>query len=98
MNGLLIDTGRFWLEAEVQVLGELGVPLTPAMASQVPAGIREDEVVVYRHKQYAWEGASVREVANSIEQRVAELVHKDPISPRPGNIGVNASCHFREEA
>jgi mannitol-1-/sugar-/sorbitol-6-/2-deoxyglucose-6-phosphatase len=77
MDGVLIDTERFWLEAEVQVLGELGVPLTPDMAAQVPAGLREDEVVEYWHKQFPWHGASINEVANSIEQLVAELVRKD---------------------
>lgn len=77
MDGTLIDTEPFWLEAEIQVLGQLGVPLTPAMAAQVPAGLREDEVVAYWHKQHPWHGASIIEAANSIEQQVAELVRKD---------------------
>lgn len=77
MDGILIDTERFWLEVEAQVLSELGVPLTPAKASQVPTGLREDEVVEYWYAQSPWQGASIHEVADNIEQQVAELVRKE---------------------
>jgi HAD superfamily hydrolase (TIGR01509 family) len=80
MDGLLINSEPFWVEAEINVLGELGVPLTAEMTEQTPSGLREDEVVEYWCKQYPWKGTPTAKVAMSIEQRVADLVHKKGVA------------------
>jgi HAD superfamily hydrolase (TIGR01509 family) len=76
MDGLLIDSMPFWVEAEIKVLGDLGVPLTSEMTKETPSGLREDEVVKYWRKQYPWQDISTDKVAMRIEQHVADLVHK----------------------
>lgn len=76
MDGLLIDSTSFWVEAEIKILSELGVPLTPEMTKQTPSGLREDEIVEYWRKQYPWQDISTDKVAARIEQQVAELVHR----------------------
>jgi sugar-phosphatase len=77
MDGVLIDSEPFWVEAEIKVLGELGVPLTPEMTAQIPPGLREDEVVRYWHEQYPWRGVSIGKAADRIERQVAELIRKN---------------------
>src|SRR5581483_12131117 len=76
MDGLIIDSAPFWVEAEIKVLSELGVPLTSEMTKQTPSGLREDEVVEYWRKQYPWQDVATDEVAVRIELEIAELVHK----------------------
>jgi len=76
MDGLIIDSAPFWVEAEIKVLSELGVPLTSEMTKQTPSGLREDEVVEYWRKQYPWQDVATDEVAVRIEREIAELVHK----------------------
>lgn len=75
MDGLLIDSEPFWVEAEIKVLSQLGVPLTPKMTAQT-TGLREDEVVAYWYKQYPWHDMAINEVADKVERRVVELIRK----------------------
>lgn len=53
MDGLLIDSEPLWREAEVDVFGSVGVPLTEEMCRQT-TGLRHDEVVRYWHARYPW--------------------------------------------
>jgi len=56
MDGLIIDSEPLWREAEIDVFGSLGVPLTDAMCRET-TGLRYDEVVRYWHARFPWEGA-----------------------------------------
>ncbi len=82
MDGLLIDSEPFWREAEKEVFGALGVPLTDAMCEEV-MGFRIDEVVHYWHERYPWQGRSFKEVENDVVERLIALVIERG-TPMPG--------------
>lgn len=73
MDGLLVDSERLWHEAEVELLGGLGVPIV-ASACRQTKGMFVNEVTRYWHARHPWSGPSTDEVAASIVDRVIELV------------------------
>ncbi|HEY3843910.1 MAG TPA: hexitol phosphatase HxpB [Acidimicrobiales bacterium] len=73
MDGLLIDSEILWHEAEIEILGGLGVPLE-ADGCRSTKGMFVDEVTRYWHEQYRWAGPTAAEVAVSIVDRVIDLV------------------------
>jgi len=75
MDGLLIDSEPLWHEAEIAVLGSVGVPLV-ASACRQTKGMFVNEVVAYYHGLVSWEGPSVAEVADQVLERVGELVEE----------------------
>ena len=81
LDGLLIDSEPCWRQAEIEVLGGLGVPLTPERALET-TGLRMDETVAYWAARYPWKGASQQEVAERILRRVlALLAERAPLKP-----------------
>lgn len=70
LDGLLIDSEPIWVQAEVEVLGALGVPLSEADCAQT-TGLRIDEVVAYWLDRHPWPDPGVPEVAQRIIDRVA---------------------------
>lgn len=73
MDGLLVDSERLWHEAEVDLLGRLGVPLV-ADACRRTKGMFVREVTRFWHERYPWSSPSTDEVAVQIVDRVMELV------------------------
>lgn len=73
MDGLLVDSEPLWHEAEVEILGALGVPLA-AGDCRSTKGMFVREVTRYWHERYPWARPSTDEVAVSIVDRVIELV------------------------
>jgi mannitol-1-/sugar-/sorbitol-6-/2-deoxyglucose-6-phosphatase len=73
MDGLLINSEILWHEAEIDILGGLGVPLE-ADGCRSTKGMFVDEVTAYWHEQYPWAGPTTVEVAVSIVDRVIELL------------------------
>jgi sugar-phosphatase len=82
MDGLLVDSEPFWREAEQQVFGKLGVPLTEAMTHQT-TGLRTDEVVAYWHRQFPWTGRSLPEVTADLNAAALHLIAANA-APLPG--------------
>ena len=76
MDGLLVDTEPFWQAAEMEVFGEVGVPLTREMCLQT-VGMRIDEVVAYWYGQYVWAGKSVEVVAQEVVEGVAARIREN---------------------
>ena len=74
MDGLLIESSPFWIKAELQVLNELGVPLTAEMTKETPSGLREDEIVKYWYERYPWHDVSIEDATSKIERQVADYV------------------------
>lgn len=72
MDGVLVDTEPLWQEAEVEIFGALGVPLTRAMCAET-MGLRIDEVVRYWHERHPWTGQDHDEVRDRVVEKVAEL-------------------------
>lgn len=73
MDGLLVDSERLWHEAEVDLLGRLGVPLVASSCRQTK-GMFVREVTRYWHERYPWTSPSTDEVAVQIVDRVMQLV------------------------
>ncbi|MGH9083256.1 MAG: hexitol phosphatase HxpB, partial [Acidimicrobiales bacterium] len=73
MDGLLVDSEPLWHEAEVDILGRLGVPLAPSGCRQTK-GMFVGEVTRYWNERYPWTGPGTDEVAAEVVDRVMELV------------------------
>ncbi len=75
MDGLLIDSEILWREAEIEILGGLGVPLADE-GCRSTKGMFVDEVTAHWYALYPWPGATPTpdEVAVTIVDRVIELI------------------------
>jgi HAD superfamily hydrolase (TIGR01509 family) len=73
MDGLLIDSEILWHEAEMEILGALGVPLA-AEGCRSTKGMFVDEVTAHWYGLYPWAGPSSAEVAVTIVDRVIDLI------------------------
>jgi len=73
MDGLLVDSEPLWHDAEVEVLGALGVPISEGDPRRTK-GIFVREVTRYWHDRFPWEGPSTDDVATRIVDRVIDLV------------------------
>jgi HAD superfamily hydrolase (TIGR01509 family) len=73
MDGLLINSEILWHQAEIEILGDLGVPLS-ADACRTTKGMFVEEVTAYWHGLYPWAGPSPDTVAVSIVDRVIALL------------------------
>lgn len=73
MDGLLIDSERLWHRAELEIFGELGVPLD-AQKSRSTKGVYVDDVVALWFSLYPWTGPTPEEVVARLVGRVGELV------------------------
>jgi mannitol-1-/sugar-/sorbitol-6-/2-deoxyglucose-6-phosphatase len=81
MDGLLIDSEILWHEAEIDILGDLGVPLSRD-GCRSTKGMFVGEVTEYWFAQYPWAGPTPADVAVSIVDRViALLLSKGELKP-----------------
>jgi beta-phosphoglucomutase-like phosphatase (HAD superfamily) len=94
MDGLLIDSEILWHEAEIEILGDLGVPLA-ADGCRNTKGMFVGEVTEFWHAQYPWASPTPAEVAVTIVDRVIALVlAKGEL--KPGAEHAIAMCVERE--
>lgn len=75
MDGLLIDSEPLWQDAEIEIFGALGVPLTRAMCRQT-MGLRIDEVVAYWWARFRWAGPDQATVVEAVVDKVASLIRE----------------------
>ncbi len=73
MDGLLIDSEILWHEAEIEILGGLGVPLA-VEGCRTTKGMFVNEVTEHWFGLYPWAGPTPGEVAVTIVDRVIELI------------------------
>lgn len=73
MDGLLVDSEPLWHEAEVEILGKLGVPIS-ASDGRTTKGMFVREVTRHWHARHPWVGPSTDEVAMQITEAVIALV------------------------
>jgi mannitol-1-/sugar-/sorbitol-6-/2-deoxyglucose-6-phosphatase len=73
MDGLLIDSEILWREAEIEILGALGVPLADE-GCRTTKGMFVGEVTAHWYALYPWDGPPPDEVAVTIVDRVIELI------------------------
>jgi len=69
----LIDSEILWHEAEVEIFGALGVPITES-EDRSTKGMFVNEVVRYWNERYPWSGPSNDDVVEMLLDRVGELV------------------------
>ena len=81
LDGLLIDSEILWHQAEMEILGDLGVPLA-ADGCRTTKGMFVGEVTEFWHERYPWGGPTPGEVAVAIVDRViALLLSKGELKP-----------------
>jgi len=81
LDGLLIDSEPCWERAEMEVLGSVGVPLTPERCHET-TGLRLDEAVAYWAARHPWTAVSHEEVVRRILERVLSLLaERAPLKP-----------------
>jgi sugar-phosphatase len=73
MDGLLVDSEPLWQEAEVRILGGLGVPLVSGSCRQTK-GMFVNEVTWHWYRRFPWRGPTPDEVAVSVVDEVCALV------------------------
>jgi HAD superfamily hydrolase (TIGR01509 family) len=73
MDGLLIDSEILWHEAEIEILGGLGVPLA-IEGCRTTKGMFVGEVTAHWYRLYPWPDPTPEEVAVTIVDRVIELI------------------------
>jgi mannitol-1-/sugar-/sorbitol-6-/2-deoxyglucose-6-phosphatase len=93
MDGLLIDSEVLWHEAEIEILGGLGVPLDPT-GCRTTKGMFVGEVTAHWHSHYPWEGPAPEQVAVEIVDRVIELVYAKGVL-KPGAVHAIELCADR---
>jgi sugar-phosphatase len=82
MDGLLLDSEPYWVQAELEVLGAVGVPLTAELARET-TGMRLDEAVAHWYRRFPWPGPSPTEVVARLTRAAHRLIlaHAEP---KPG--------------
>ncbi len=90
MDGLLIDSEVLWHEAELEILGDLGVPLEKD-GFRTTKGMFVHEVTQHWYGLYPWPGPSPADVAVSIVDRVIDLILTKGVL-KPGAIGAIDLC------
>ncbi len=76
MDGLLIDSEILWHKAEVEIFGQLGVPMANT-GDRSTKGMYVAEVVAYWFERYPWRGTRLEDVSNLLLGRVGELVEQE---------------------
>ena len=89
MDGVLIDSEPSWQEAEIRILGELGVPLTHADVATT-TGWRIDRVVEHWQKRHPIPGDTA-EIAHAITSEVAHVVRQRG-QALPGAVALVSTC------
>lgn len=79
MDGLLVDSEPLWREAEIDVFGRIGLPLTDDQCRQT-MGLRLDEVVAYWYQLHPWKGASLKEVETQILDEMERLLRAQAVA------------------
>ena len=72
MDGLLIHTEPFWVQAQIDILRPLGANINAQTCAQTK-GLRIDEVVAHYHRQKPWSHPNIKDTATLIAQQVSAL-------------------------
>lgn len=72
MDGLLVHTEPFWVQAQIEILSGLRVHINETTCAQTK-GLRIDEVVQHYYNLQPWSGTDIMETALLIAKRVSSL-------------------------
>jgi mannitol-1-/sugar-/sorbitol-6-/2-deoxyglucose-6-phosphatase len=76
MDGLLIDSEILWQQAEIEILGDLGVPLSHE-GCRTTKGMFVEEVTEHWYRLYPWPGPTPNQVSVAVVDRVIALIRED---------------------
>lgn len=93
LDGLLVDSEPLWHKAEVLVLNQYGVPLTPEMCRQTK-GRYVTEAVLHWHAIYPWDSPGIDAVVTEILDELAVLVDTW-LELKPGALEAVEACKNR---
>ncbi len=93
MDGLLLDSEILWHQAEIEILGGLGVPLQ-VDGCRSTKGMFVGEVTAHWYGLYPWSGPTPDEVAVTVVDRVIALVLERG-ELKAGAEHAIAMCHAR---
>lgn len=82
MDGLLVDSEPLWQQAEIEVFGEAGVPLTNELCLET-TGLRIDQVVEHWDRRFGLVRRSPDEVRRRVLDRVCALI-SERAEEKPG--------------
>lgn len=91
LDGLLIDSEPFWQDAEIEVFGAIGVPLTRAMCHQT-MGLILHEVVDYWAQRHPWDES--KHSRQAVARRVMDGVRARMLDKGQALPGVHATIEF----
>ncbi|MCL1068491.1 hexitol phosphatase HxpB [Shewanella olleyana] len=94
MDGIIIDTEPAWQRAEVEVLNQLGVPITIEDA-EITTGLRIDVLVSYWYQRHPWQNYDNQQVAQQIIDKVVTFIETEG-QPMRGVIDALNLCQQRQ--
>lgn len=93
LDGLLVDSEPLWHEAEIRVLGGLGVPLTVEMCRETK-GRYVSEAVRHWHDRYPWDSPGIDVVVGRILEVLDDLI-ANRLEQKPGVAHAVNTCRDR---
>jgi len=72
MDGLLVHTEPLWVQAQIEILSNLGADISEESCARTK-GLRIDEVVAEYYHQKPWNNHTISDIAQKISHRVGTL-------------------------
>lgn len=76
MDGVIIDSERFWQQAEQEVFSSLGVLVTEEFSAETRS-MTTEEVARFWYEKYPWQSEQLQQVEHRVVSRVIELIEKE---------------------
>lgn len=76
MDGVIIDSERFWQQAEEEVFSSLGVTITEEFSAQTKT-MTTEEVARFWYEKYPWQSAGLQQAEQMVVTRVIELIGQE---------------------
>lgn len=73
MDGVLIDSEKFWAQAELDVFSSYGVQVTEDLAAQTRY-MTTQEVTEFWYERFPWENFDASDLENKVVTRVIEMI------------------------
>ncbi|WP_126650344.1 hexitol phosphatase HxpB [Chryseobacterium aureum] len=73
MDGVLIDSEKFWAKAELDVFSSYGVQVTDELAAQTRY-MTTQEVTEFWYERFPWENFDASDLENKVVKRVIEMI------------------------
>src|ERR1044072_1742139 len=76
MDGVLIDSEKFWAQAEKEVFGSLGVKVTEEYCAETKS-MTTSEVTQFWYAKFPWKEKELQDVEQMVVSRVMELIERE---------------------